>query len=187
MLALVRARIDLERAQGLLKTRRATVTNRLWPASPWYRARTHRQPRCCGLVGVAPFTRKSGNKTATARIQGGRAAVRNNLYMAAVSASRWNPVLRQFYQRLLKRGKKDKVALIAVLRRSSCSQTLCSSPDSLERGYCFLTEYNTVDSGLALSARTGMTEWGDDENDEEHLCRFERSLGCLWSYGVLRR
>ena len=69
------------------------------------------------LIGVAPFTRKSGTMTAPARIHGGRAAVRSILYMAAVSASRHNPVLRPFYQRLLAHGKKVKVALIAVLRR----------------------------------------------------------------------
>ena len=54
---------------------------------------------------------------APARIHGGRAAVRSILYMAAVTASRHNPVLRPFYERLIAKGKPPKVALIAVLRR----------------------------------------------------------------------
>ena len=54
---------------------------------------------------------------APARIHGGRAAVRSILYMAAVTASRHNPMLRPFYERLIAKGKPPKVALIAVLRR----------------------------------------------------------------------
>jgi transposase len=55
--------------------------------------------------------------SAPARIHGGRAAVRSILYMAAVTASRHNPVLRPFYERLIANGKPPKLALIAVLRR----------------------------------------------------------------------
>ena len=55
--------------------------------------------------------------TAPARIHGGRAPVRSTLYMAAVTASRHNPVLSPFYDRLIAKGKPPKVALIAVLRR----------------------------------------------------------------------
>ena len=69
------------------------------------------------LIGAAPFVNQSGTKTAPARIYGGRSAVRNILYMAAVAASRHNPVLRPFYERLIAAGKPAKVALIAVLRR----------------------------------------------------------------------
>jgi transposase len=54
---------------------------------------------------------------APARIHGGRAPVRSILYMAAVTASTHNPVLRPFYDRLIAKGKEPKVALIAVLRR----------------------------------------------------------------------
>ena len=50
-------------------------------------------------------------------IAGGRPAIRSALYMAALSASRCNPVMRQFYQRLLARGKPKMVALIAVARK----------------------------------------------------------------------
>src|SRR5258707_5928253 len=69
------------------------------------------------LIGVAPFVRKSGTMSAPGRIHGGRAAVRSILYMAAVTASRHNPVLRPFYERLIANGKPPKLALIAVLRR----------------------------------------------------------------------
>ena len=55
--------------------------------------------------------------TAPARIHGGRVLVRNALYMAAVTASRHNPVLAPFYARLIAAGKPPKVALVAVMRR----------------------------------------------------------------------
>jgi transposase len=69
------------------------------------------------LVGVAPFVRQSGTMNAPARIRGGRAPVRNVLYMAAVTASRHNRVLAPFYARLIAAGKPPKVALVAVMRR----------------------------------------------------------------------
>ena len=46
--------------------------------------------------------------------------MRSALYMAAVAASRWNPVIREFYQRLIKSGKKPKVALTACMRKLLC-------------------------------------------------------------------
>jgi transposase len=69
------------------------------------------------LIGVAPFVRRSGTMNAPAHIHGGRAAVRNAFYMAAVTASRHNPVLAPFYDRLIAAGKPPKVALVAVMRR----------------------------------------------------------------------
>ena len=69
------------------------------------------------LIGVAPFVRRSGTMTAPARIHGGRALVRNAFYMAAVTASRHNPVLAPFDARLIAAGKPPKVALVAVMRR----------------------------------------------------------------------
>jgi transposase len=69
------------------------------------------------LVGIAPFTRQSGKWKGKSMIGGGRPAVRSALYMAALSASRCNPVMREFYQRLLARGKPKMVALIAVARK----------------------------------------------------------------------
>ena len=69
------------------------------------------------LVGVAPFNCDSGTHRGQRHIWGGRASVRAGLYMAALVASRCNPVLRAFYRRLRDAGKPPKVALIAVLRK----------------------------------------------------------------------
>jgi transposase len=69
------------------------------------------------LVGVAPFAKDSGTLQGRRTIRGGRVAVRNVLYMAAVAASRWNPILRDFYQRLIAKGKPAKLALTAVMRK----------------------------------------------------------------------
>ena len=73
--------------------------------------------RIAALVGVAPFDNDSGKFRGRRPIAGGRTAVRNALYMAALSASRCNPTLRQFYQRLKQNGSKPKVALVAVMRK----------------------------------------------------------------------
>jgi transposase len=69
------------------------------------------------LVGVAPFARDSGQLRGKRRIGGGRGAVRSPLYMAALTASRYHPMLRPFYQRLLARGVSKKAALVAVIRK----------------------------------------------------------------------
>lgn len=69
------------------------------------------------LAGLAPWTRDSGTMKGKRCIGGGRAQVRPVLYMAALCASRCNPVLAPFYQRLKKRAKPSKVALTAVMRK----------------------------------------------------------------------
>jgi transposase len=69
------------------------------------------------LVGYAPFTRQSGRWKGKSMIAGGRPQVRAAIFMAALSASRRNPAMRVFYQRLLARGKPKMVALIAVARK----------------------------------------------------------------------
>ncbi len=69
------------------------------------------------LVGVAPFNRDSGNLRGRRMISGGREQVRSSLYMAALSASRFNPVISAFYSRLIKAGKPSKVALTACMRK----------------------------------------------------------------------
>lgn len=69
------------------------------------------------LVGVAPFNRDSGQHRGRQFTWGGRAAVRKTLYMAALVATRHNPVIRAFYQRLLAAGKPKKVALVACMRK----------------------------------------------------------------------
>ena len=69
------------------------------------------------LVGVAPYTRRSGQWKGKSMIGGGRPSVRSAIFMAALSASQHNPILKLFYQRLLAAGKPKMVALIAVARR----------------------------------------------------------------------
>jgi transposase len=73
--------------------------------------------RIASLVGVAPFTRQSGRWKGKSFITGGRPCARAGLFMAALVASRHNPVLKAFYQRLLTAGKPKMVALIAVARK----------------------------------------------------------------------
>jgi len=73
--------------------------------------------KIASLVGVAPFTRQSGRWRGKSMIAGGRAAPRAAVFMAALTASRCNPVLRAFYRGLLARGKPKMVALIAVARK----------------------------------------------------------------------
>ena len=69
------------------------------------------------LVGVAPFNRDSGTLRGKRKVWGGRGQVRAALYMAALVATRYNPVLREFYQRLCAAGKPKKVALTACMRK----------------------------------------------------------------------
>ena len=69
------------------------------------------------LVGVAPFNRDSGMMKGRRTIYGGRSQVRRVLYMAALVATRHNPVIREFYQRLLARGKVKKSALVPCMRK----------------------------------------------------------------------
>lgn len=73
--------------------------------------------RIAALVGVAPYNRDSGARRGQRRIWGGRAAVRAALYMAALSAVRWNPAVRACYERLRAAGKPAKVALVACMRK----------------------------------------------------------------------
>jgi transposase len=70
------------------------------------------------LVGVAPFARDSGRRRRGRRhTAGGRRTVRTVLYMATLSAVRYNPALKQFYERLKSAGKVSKVAIIACARK----------------------------------------------------------------------
>ena len=73
--------------------------------------------RLAALVGIAPINRDSGTLRGHRAIAGGRTAVRNVLYMATLTAIRWNPVLRDHYQQLVARGRPKKVAIIACARR----------------------------------------------------------------------
>ena len=69
------------------------------------------------LVGVAPYNRDSGILRGKRAVWGGRSRVRAVLYMGALAASRHNPAIRDFYQRLLAAGKPKKVALVACMRK----------------------------------------------------------------------
>ncbi len=73
--------------------------------------------KAVALVGVAPYNRDSGRFRGKRMIRGGRSYLRRMLYMAAVVASRFNPVIRTFYQRLLAAGKPKKLALTACMRK----------------------------------------------------------------------
>lgn len=69
------------------------------------------------LTGVAPMNRDSGQGQGKRRIRGGRAPVRVALYMATLSAVRWDPMMKAHYQQLRARGKLGKVALVACMRK----------------------------------------------------------------------
>jgi len=69
------------------------------------------------LVGVAPFNHDSGKKRGKRVIKGGRPAIRSILYMATLSAIRYNPVISKFYNRLISYGKESKVAIVACMHK----------------------------------------------------------------------
>ncbi len=73
--------------------------------------------KIAALVGVAPYNDDSGHHRGRRRIKGGRKDVRGVLYMATVAASRSNPLIKPFYQKLVKQGKLKKVALVACMRK----------------------------------------------------------------------
>lgn len=73
--------------------------------------------RIAALVGVAPLNRDSGQMRGQRCIWGGRADVRRTLYMATLTAVRYNPALKACYERLLVAGKRKKVALVACMRK----------------------------------------------------------------------
>jgi transposase len=73
--------------------------------------------QAAALAGVAPFNRDSGQYRGQRHIAGGRAQVRTVLYMAALVASRHNPVLKPLYLRLLANGKAKKLALTVLMRK----------------------------------------------------------------------
>lgn len=78
---------------------------------------TLNRQRISKLVGVAPLNCDSGQQRGVRHIFGGRARVRTMLYMAALTALRFNPVIKAFYQRLVGKGKPHKVALTACMRK----------------------------------------------------------------------
>ena len=73
--------------------------------------------KIAALVGVAPFSKDSGTYRGRRTIWGGRAHVRSILYMATISAIRFNPLIKPLYERLIERGKVRKVAIVACMRK----------------------------------------------------------------------
>ncbi len=69
------------------------------------------------LAGLAPFAQDSGTMRGKRRIRGGRREIRRVLYMAALVGTRYNPVLKEFYQRLVAKGKVKKAAIVACMRK----------------------------------------------------------------------
>ena len=92
--------------------------------------------KAASLAGIAPFNSDSAQHQGKRKIRGGRREVRQALYMAALSASRYNSILSEFYQRLLTKGKPKKLALIAVMRK------LLSHLNSLMKNHLQLQEAN---------------------------------------------
>jgi len=76
-----------------------------------------RRQQIAKLAGVAPHNRDSGQTQGKRSIYGGRPDVRVALYMATLSAVRWNPEMKAHYQQLRARGKVAKVALVACMRK----------------------------------------------------------------------
>jgi len=69
------------------------------------------------LVGVCPYNRDSGHYRGKRRISGGRVDVRNVLYMATLAATRFNPIIKAYYEHLKEAGKMPKVAIVACMRK----------------------------------------------------------------------
>lgn len=78
---------------------------------------TLNRKKIAALVGVAPVNKDSGRRQKKRRVYGGRANVRSVLYMAALSASKHNPRIKEFYDHLIRMGKEKKVALTACMRK----------------------------------------------------------------------
>lgn len=97
---------------------------------------TLKSKRLSALVGVAPFARDSGRMRGKREVWGGRARVRSALYMSAMVASRHNPLIRKFYERLVDSGKPKKVALVAWYEEAALY------PQRRDEGSCSLEVYS---------------------------------------------
>ena len=125
--ALQRELAAIDRAmQGLLKAHASPALRSAKGLGPIFQATslallpelgTLTRHQLAKLVGVAPMNRDSGQTLGKRRIRGGRAPVRVALYMATLSAVRWDPLMRAHYQQLRARGKLGKVALVACMRK----------------------------------------------------------------------
>lgn len=109
---------QLQEKQALLKSVKgigSVISTHLSIALPELGKLNRRQ--IAALVGLAPFNRDSGKYQGKRFVSGGRAAVRCSLYMATLSAVRYNPAIRAYYRHLVERGKCKKVALVAAMRK----------------------------------------------------------------------
>jgi len=101
----------LRSAPGVGKITAATLTSQLPELGSCNRK------EIAALVGVAPFSHDSGRKRGKRFIKGGRPSIRSILYMATLTATRCNPVIKAFYHRLRQAGKVFKIAIVACMRR----------------------------------------------------------------------
>lgn len=109
---------QLQEKQNLLKSVKGigfVISTHLSIALPELGKLNRRQ--IASLVGLAPFNRDSGKYQGKRFVSGGRAAVRCSLYMATLSAIRYNPAIRAYYLHLVEQGKCKKVALVAAMRK----------------------------------------------------------------------
>ena len=92
------------------------------------------------LTGLAPFNRDSGLFRGRRRIYGGRSAIRKILYMSALTATRCNPVIKEFYERLRNNGKEPKVALTACMRKMIViANAMCKNKSDWNSGKTAIT------------------------------------------------
>ncbi len=115
---LIKADDTLKQTQKILTSVKGVgpvVATTLIATMPELGSLTRRQ--AASITGLAPHPRKSGKYQGYQRTSGGRPEARKALFMAALVASRYNPELKTFYQRLLDNGKKPIVALAAVMRK----------------------------------------------------------------------
>jgi transposase len=95
------------------------------------------------LVGVAPLNRDSGKFRGSRVVWGGRSHVRSALYTSALSASKYNPSIKIFYQRLIEKGKKPKVALTACMRKLlTILNTMVKNNSTWDQNYSTTLDFN---------------------------------------------
>ena len=104
------------------------------------------QKQIAALTGLAPMNRDSGKLRGKRRIQGGRSSIRTVLYMATLSAIQCNPIIANFYQRLVATGNHKKVAIPPACASSSPPSTPWSE---MEIG----GENNVLSGGLYIHSR----------------------------------
>ena len=130
------------------------------------------------LVGVAPLNRDSGKFSGKRFVWGGRGRVRAALYMSALTASRHNPRIKAFYDRLVEAGKPRKVALVACMRKLlAILNSMLRHGEYWREGMPPAEKIRVAGSGDALLARTGDGPAADAPRDEEAAGRCESVAG----------